>query len=183
MSGKPSAAAAEPAWAATRPKWPGELDPRATRCAASLTGLMHTPRTTPTRIRIAATLTGVIVALLAVSFVVGLGGDEEKAATSTTATTTTGVPMPPPLYEIDPSWNLRGHSRFAGAERNKRRAGGSGNLVEGVENVPPARVNITTTTIEQRVISLEESGAVTTAPPTSYPPTSYRSATSAVGLG
>ena len=149
---------------------------------------MPTPRPTPTRIRIAATLTGVIVALLAVSFVLSLGGDEEKAATTTTVTTTTGVPMPPPLYEIDPSWNLRGHSRFAGAERNKRRSGGSGKLVEGVENVPPARVNITTTTIEQRVISLEESGAATSAPPTSgsrtsRSPISSRSGTSAVGSG
>ena len=149
---------------------------------------MDTARTTPTRIRIAAILTGVIVALLAVSFVLRLGGNEDEAATTTTATTTTGVPMPPPLFELDPSWNLRGHSLFAGAERNKRRAGGSGNLVEGVENVPPARVNITTTTIEQRVISLEESGAVTTAPPTSASrtsgsPTSSGTRTSGLGRG
>lgn len=128
---------------------------------------MNTARTTPTRIRLAAILTGVTVALMAVIFVVTIGDDEEQSATSTTAATTTGVPMPPPLYELDPSWNIRGHSRFSEAERNKRRAGGSGPLVEGVDNVPPARVNITTTTIEQRVISLEESGAATTLAPTS----------------
>ena len=92
---------------------------------------MDTARTTPTRIRIAAILTGVIVALLAVSFVLRLGGNEDEAATTTTATTTTGVPMPPPLFALDPSWSLRGQSRCAGAERNQRRAGGSGNLVEG----------------------------------------------------
>ena len=154
---------------------------------------MDTPRATPKRIRIAATLTGVIVALLAVTFVMNLGDDEEESATTTAVSTTTGVPMPPPLFEIDPSWNTRGHSQFSGAERNKRRAGGSGPLVEGVENMPPARVNITTTTIEQRVISLEESGAATTLTPTSGlgrsglgtsgPPSSLATGTSAVGAG
>lgn len=119
-------------------------------------------RSTPTRIRIAAGLTGAVVAVLAVVFVVTLGDDSEEAATTTAVTTTSGVPLPPPLFETDPSWNIRGHSRFADAERSKREPGGRGPLVEGVENVPPARLNITTTTIEQRVISLEESGALTT---------------------
>lgn len=154
---------------------------------------MDIARTTPKRIRIAATLTGVIVAVLAVGFVVNLGDDEEESAATTAVSTTTGVPMPPPLFEIDPSWNIRGHSQFSGAERNKRRAGRSGPLVEGVENMPPARVNITTTTIEQRVISLEESGAATTLPPTSGsatsgsgtsgPPSSFATGTSVGGAG
>lgn len=143
---------------------------------------MNTARTTPTRIRLAALLTGVTVALLAVIFVLTLGDDEQQAATSTTVTTTTGVSAPPPLYELDPSWNIRGHSLFAGAERNKRRAGGSGPLVEGVDNVPPARVNITTTTIEQRVISLEESGAATTFVPTTGSLTSGSVGTSGTGI-
>ena len=102
-------------------------------------------RSTPTRIRIAAGLTGAVVAVLAVVFVVTLGDDSEEAATTTAVTTTSGVPLPPPLFETDPSWNIRGHSRFADAERSKREPGGRGPLVEGVENVPPTRLNITTT--------------------------------------
>ncbi|MCB1026898.1 MAG: hypothetical protein KDB24_03935 [Microthrixaceae bacterium] len=121
---------------------------------------MAPAKTTPTRIRLAAALTGVVAAVLAVVFVMNLGGEEQEAATTTTTTTAPSVSQPPPLYELPRSWNIRGRSRFADAERNKRRAGGTGPLVEGVENVPPARVNDTTTTIEQRVISLEESGAL-----------------------
>lgn len=145
---------------------------------------MNRTRTTPTRIRIAAILTGMIAAVLSVVFVINLGGDEEEEATTSTVTTTTVVPGPPPLFELDPSWNIRGHSRYAEAERSKRGTGRSGRLVEGVENMPPARVNVTTTTIEQRVISLEESGAVTTlTPTTSGLSGSSQSATSTVASG
>ena len=146
-------------------------------------------RDTPTRYRIAAMLTALVVAAFVVRLVLASsGGGEDASASTTTASATTGVPAPPPLYERAPSWNIRGHSRFADAERTKSRPGGPGPLIEGVENVPPTMGNATTTTVRQRVISLEEAGVVgssratsTTGPTTSGSSVARSGATSSGG--
>lgn len=125
-------------------------------------------RDAPTRYKIAAVLSVLVVCAFVLRLVLtSSGGGEDASSSTATASTTTGVPLPPPLYERDPSWNIRGHSRFADAERTKSRPGGPGPLVEGVENVPPTMGDGTTSTVKQRVISLEEAGVATSSRATS----------------